>query len=112
MLLLNITILIKLTYYFFLIQYIIDYKEDVEVDASVCCDWLRNATLEAFNLAVFPLENNVPGYGDMLGVEQWLLLRSHWSSNRNSSSAVGPPFGIGSMLENMIIKYCIINVEH
>lgn len=39
---------------------------------------------------------NIPGYGDKLGVEQWLLLRSHWSSKRNSSSAVGPPFGIGS----------------
>lgn len=72
------------------------YKDVVEVDASVCWDWLRKATLDAFNLAVFPFDINIPGYGDILGVEQWLLLKSHWSSKRNSSSAVGPPFGIGS----------------
>lgn len=72
------------------------YKDDVEVEASVCWDWFRKATLDAFSLAVLPLEINVPGYGDKLGVEQWLLLKSHWSNNRSNSSAVGPPFGIGS----------------
>lgn len=59
--------------------------------------------MDAFNLAVFPFEINIPGYGDILGVEQWLLLRSHWSSNRNNSSAVGPPFGIGSGVNKRMI---------
>lgn len=73
------------------------------MEASVCWDWLRKATLDALSLAVFPLEINVPGYGDKLGVEQWLLLRSHWSNNRNSSSAVGPPFGMGSTKQTIDI---------
>jgi len=87
------------------VNYFLFYNDDVEVEASVCWDWLRNATFDAFNLAVFPLEINVPGNGDMLGVEQWLLLKSHWSNNLNSSSAVGPPFGIGSTSETIIIYY-------
>lgn len=33
----------------------------------------------------------IEGQGDMHGVEEWLLLRSHWSSSFNNSAAVGPP---------------------
>jgi len=33
----------------------------------------------------------IDGHGEMQGVEQWLLLRSHWSRSFSSSSAVGPP---------------------
>lgn len=33
----------------------------------------------------------VDGHGDMHGVEQRLLLMSHWSSNCRSSSGLGPP---------------------
>lgn len=80
------------------------YKDDVDVEASVCWDWFKNATLDAFNLAVFPLEISVPGYGDKLGVEQWLLLKSHWSNSRSNSSAVGPPFGMGSIKRNKNFK--------
>lgn len=31
------------------------------------------------------------GEGLIQGVEQWLLLKSHWSNNFQSSSGVGPP---------------------
>jgi len=65
--------------------------------------------LDAFSLAVFPLEINVAGNGDMLGVEQWLLLRSHWSNSLNSSSAVGPPFGMGSTSETTTTLIIIIH---
>jgi len=52
------------------------------------CDWLRNNTL--LDLILGPAASN-EGDGLMQGVEQWLLLRSHWSNNFQSSSGVGPP---------------------
>lgn len=57
---------------------------------SVCwtMDWFRKAIFEAFIRAAGPSND---GHGEMHGVEQWLLLRSHWSSKRINSSALGPP---------------------
>lgn len=56
------------------------------------CIWLRKATLVAFSRVIMAAVFVVPfGHGDMHGVEHKLLLRSHWSSSRNISSADGPP---------------------
>lgn len=57
---------------------------------SVCktMDWLRNAMLEALIRAADP---SSVGHGDIHGVEQWLVLRSHWSKSLSNSSALGPP---------------------
>lgn len=52
-------------------------------------DWLRNATFDALMRAAAVAA--IDGHGEMQGVEQWLLLRSHWSRSFRSSSAVGPP---------------------
>jgi len=52
------------------------------------CDWLRNNTL--LDLILGPAASK-EGDGLIQGVEQWLLLRSHWSNNFQSSSGVGPP---------------------
>ena len=50
--------------------------------------WLRKATLAALiRAAGCPSE----GQGDRQGVEQWLLLKSHWSKSLSSSSGEGPP---------------------
>lgn len=56
--------------------------------ASGFCDWLRNKTLLVLILGPAAINE---GEGLMQGVEQWLLLRSHWSNNFQSSSGVGPP---------------------
>lgn len=57
---------------------------------SVTCSvlWLRKATLAVLMRGVTPTSER---HGEIQGVEQWLLLRSHWSSSLMSSSAVGPP---------------------
>lgn len=51
-------------------------------------DWFRKATFDVLILDVTPTNER---QGEMQGVEQWLLLKSHWSNNLRSSSAVGPP---------------------
>lgn len=50
-------------------------------------DWFKKAMLLDFNRAAAARE----GEGDIQGVEQWLLLKSHWSRRQRSSSALGPP---------------------
>lgn len=62
------------------------------------CIWLRNATFAAFSRVIIDAVLDTFGHGDMPGVEHKLLLRSHWSSRRNISSAVGPP--INSVAKN------------
>jgi hypothetical protein len=44
-------------------------------------------------LLAFILGPDIINDGDGLidGVEQWLLLKSHWSSSFHNSSGVGPP---------------------
>lgn len=56
--------------------------------ASEFCDWLRNNTLLVFILGPVDISD---GHGLIHGVEEWLLLKSHWSNNFQSSSGVGPP---------------------
>lgn len=66
---------------------------------SVCwpIDWFRKAIFEALIRAAGPSND---GHGEMHGVEQWLLLRSHWSSRRINSSALGPPLLCAPEMKN------------
>ena len=64
--------------------------------ASEFCDWLRNSTLLVFILGPVDISD---GHGLIHGVEEWLLLKSHWSNNFQSSSGVGPP-------ETSVINIC------
>lgn len=60
------------------------------------CIWLRNATFAALSRVIIDAVLDTFGHGDMPGVEHKLLLRSHWSSRRSISSAVGPPINSGA----------------
>ena len=71
--------------------------------SAASCDWLRNATFDALMRAAAAAA--IDGHGEMQGVEQWLLLRSHWSRSFRSSSAVGPPETCVATKHNSIMGF-------
>lgn len=64
-------------------------RPQFEWNYSLLWTWFRKATFDAFKRVI--VFDDIDGHGDIHGVEQRLLLMSHWSSNWISSSGVGPP---------------------